>query len=65
MLHRWEIWFIIIRALAFQLRVGASIYDEFKVNWCRQRKWRLDWQSLQKPCQNLHYRRINEKQYQT
>ncbi|KAJ7379664.1 hypothetical protein OS493_014068 [Desmophyllum pertusum] len=65
MLHRWEIWFIIIQVVAFQLRAGASIYDEFKVNWCRQRKWRLDWQSLQKPCQNLNYRRNNGQLYKT
>ncbi|XP_020625642.1 uncharacterized protein LOC110063029 [Orbicella faveolata] len=64
MLQQWEVWLFIIRVVAFQLRARASMYDEFKVNWCRQRKWRLDWQSLQKPCQNLHYRRNNGKQYQ-
>lgn len=78
MLHRWEIWLVIIQVVAFHFRAGASIYvpclnptqpttiyDEFKVNWCRQQKWRLDWQSMKKACPNLHYRKHDEKQYQT
>lgn len=64
MLHKFAIWFIFIRVVAFQMRAGASKYEEFKVNWCRQRKWRLDWERLQKPCQNLNYRRHDGQQYQ-
>ncbi|CAH3121487.1 unnamed protein product [Porites lobata] len=56
---------LILRFTAFVSRARGSIYQDFKVNWCRQRKWRLDWENLQKPCQNLHYRRNNGEQYET
>ncbi|XP_068696464.1 uncharacterized protein [Montipora capricornis] len=63
MQYYWKTWPIIIWMFSFHL-IRASIYDEFKVNWCRQRKWRLDWQSMKKPCEDLRFRRLTEKQYE-
>lgn len=63
MRFHWETWPLIFWLVSYYPS-RASIYDEFKVNWCRQRKWRLDWRSLKKPCQDLRYRRLTGKQYQ-
>ena len=41
----------------------SSVIENFKTEWCRQRKWRLDWEKLWEPCRDKMLYKKSEQEY--
>ena len=54
---------VIVRILCQEeSQLPQSAVEDFKFEWCRQRKWRLDWRKLWEPCkEKMLYRKSDER----